>query len=98
MNGFSKIEKWLKNQGYTSKHIAYDAYRHSDSFHKRELYYMDVYRISNGLYILVKASGRPRYFLSRTTNPHNLILLDFSQECFIKRLSETAFFPKMEGH
>lgn len=94
MNGFTKIARWLEDRGYSSKHIRYDSYRHYDSFHKGEIYHVDVYGISNGLYVLVKADGKPRYILSRTDTMTGHMLIDFSQGHFIKRLEQTEYFKK----
>ena len=94
MNRFSKIDKWLKSQGYLSEFVRYDTYRYYDSFHKGDFYHLDVYRISNGLYILVKAEGKPRYILSRTDEMTGHILLDFSQQHFVKRLESSKYFPE----
>ncbi len=87
MNGFTKIDRWLKGRGYNSEYICQEKC-------------VDVYRVSNGLYILVNSKGKPWYILSKTdkVQGHALldfaqgILLDFSQGHFIKRLEQTEYF------
>lgn len=85
INGISKIRKWLKQRGYNISYVTTDYYIYYDSFHEHQSYPVDVYQISAGRYILCKQSGRPRYYLCKTDNMLSSILLDFSQEHFLKR-------------
>ena len=86
MNGVSKIDRWLKGRGYDAEHLSSDYYRYYDSFHKGDIYLVDAYKVSNGLYVLVKAEGKPRYILSKNSELSGHILIDFSQGHFINKI------------
>lgn len=91
-----KIIKWLENQGYSCKFIKCEMYRHSDSFHKGEFYYMDLYKINPGeLYIRAKEDGKKRYYLCKdrkSTLSQSIMMTDFSQRSFISRAEK--YFSK----
>lgn len=94
MNGVSKIQKALKDLGYYMTYVKYQMYRHADSFHKGELYFMDVYRTSNGYYIKCKDKGKPRYYLCEDIDDmHSTKQIAFSQKEFIHYIGK--YFPKM---
>lgn len=95
MNGFSKIEKWLKEKGYYMDFNESQMYKHCDSFHKNDYFWLDVYSTSNGYYIKCKIDGRPRYYLCENkTSLTPCLIIDFSQSHFIKRLEK--YFPAKE--
>lgn len=96
MNGISKIEKWLNVNGYYITSCKYEMYRHSDNFHRGELYVLDIYRTSNGYYIKVKTKGKPRYYLCEKYDglQYNIKRLAFSQGDFIR--STKDLFPTLE--
>ena len=94
-NGVNKIKKWLKNRGHYMTFVETQMYRHSDNFHKGELYQIDVYRTSLGYYIKCKTQGKPRYYLCEKSNSLvPIYIIDFSQMHFIKQLEK--YFPKMD--
>ena len=95
MNGINKIEKWLNANGYYITSCGYEMYRHSDNFHKGELYFLDIYRTSNGYYIKVKPEGKPRYYLCEKDDGLNSVkMIVFSQDQFIYYTKDR--FPTLE--
>jgi len=94
-NGISKIKKWLKTNGYNMSYCEYELYYHNDSFHKGELYILDIYRTSNGYYIKVKTQGRPRYYLCESNKGlHSVKRIAFSQIQFTQIIKD--LFPNLK--
>nr|WP_297765815.1 hypothetical protein [uncultured Butyrivibrio sp.] len=94
MNGTSKIAAFLKENGVDIQYATTDYYRYYDGFHAHRSYPVDVYRISNGMYILAKQQGKPRYYLCEKPDMRSCKIIDFSQKHFIKRLQESDIFQK----
>lgn len=93
-NGIYKIEKWLKEKGYSVKYRGFQYYRYTDNFHIKDVFYaMSVYHVSNGLYIQCKDSGKPRYYLCEDLSTHPLVI-DFSQAHFLYQISQ--YFPSQK--
>lgn len=88
MNGISKIRAWLKENGADMEYQTTDYYSYYDGFHAHQSYPVDVYKLSDGMYILVKPMGKPRYYLCKGPEMRSSRMVDFSQGHFIKRLQE----------
>ena len=94
-NGIDKVLKYLQKYGLDTQYVGCERYRHSNSFHKGEIYYLDVYRTGNGYYIKCKTSGRPRYYLCEDEDGlASCKLIVFSQQQFID-LSRKYLLPNL---
>lgn len=92
-----KIEKWLKDRGYTCRFIETELWRHTCGFHSGETYRVDLYRISNNMYIRAKEENKRLFYVYRNKD-HMLTncvdLLDFTQDGIINRAGH--LFPPIE--
>ena len=92
MNVKSKISAFLKEHGLDMQYQTTDYYRYYDGFHAHQSYPIDVYKVSNGMHILIKPLGKPRYYLCESSEMHSAKLIDFSQGHFIERLQKSQYF------
>ncbi len=92
MNGISKIKAFLKDNGTSMHYETTDYYSYYDGFHAHQSYPVDVYSLSNGMYVLVKPQGKPKYYLCEDSNMRTCKIIDFSQYHFIKRVKESCCF------
>lgn len=94
-NGIDKVRKYLHKFGLDTQYVDYELYYHTDSFHKGELYILEVYRTGNGYYIKCKTRGKPRYYLCEEKDGlASRKVIAFSQQQFID-LSRQYLLPEL---
>lgn len=94
----TKIKKWLESRGYRCDYKEYETWRHNDSFHKGCLFSMELYSVSNGMYIRFKTSGKGLILLYKDEEAMKAdrhCMLDFTQGSFIERAK--GYFPDKSG-